>query len=124
MEKATILVIEDEELIQEMLVRALTRSGYEVLIAANGYDGIQLFRAHANRIRCVLLDMLLPDMSGEEVLMLLQTIRATLTIIMISGSYDEGVIVRLTAQPNVQFIEKPFSLLELRAAIERGLTNT
>jgi DNA-binding response OmpR family regulator len=116
-------VIEDEALLQEMLVRALTRTGYEVFVAANGYEGIQLFRTNANRITCVLLDILLPDISGEEVLLLLQTIRATLPVIMISGSYDEGLIERLTARHNVQFIEKPFSLIHLRAAVERGLTN-
>ena len=64
--KGLILIIDDEQMIRDTASGILTECGYDVLLAENGQQGIELFREHHQKIRSVLLDLVMPVMSGRE----------------------------------------------------------
>ena len=65
---ATVLVIDDEQIIRQTAKAMLERYGYAVLVAENGKEGIDLYRVVHDKIGLVILDMTMPVMSGEETL--------------------------------------------------------
>jgi DNA-binding NtrC family response regulator len=119
--QATILVIDDEEIIREALEALLTGEGYRVITAPTGQAGVDL--AGSRPIDAVLLDLMLPDKNGIEVLEDIRRIDDELPVIMITafGTIDSAVAA--TKQGAFHYFTKPFKhdevLAVLRNAIER-----
>lgn len=114
-----ILVVEDEPALSEFLRSGLEAEGYSVLTAPDGSSGLSLGR-HAD-IDCVVLDLMLPGLSGEEVLVRLRAARPKLPIIVLTardGVYDR---VRNLDAGADDYMVKPFSLAELTARIRARL---
>src|SRR5258707_15866902 len=65
----TVLVVDDEDGVRRMAAATLQRFGYEVVTATNGLEAVEIFSAMPDRIRLVLLDMMMPVMGGEEALL-------------------------------------------------------
>jgi CheY-like chemotaxis protein len=121
--RGTILVVEDEEVVSNLLQEALTRAGYEVLLAGNGEEALRIFPRHASRISLVLLDLVMPVMSGEEALPHLLTMKPGVRVIVSSGQ-DERECMRKLQEPRVAgFLQKPYKpalLVEKVHAILEG----
>jgi CheY-like chemotaxis protein len=81
----TVLVIEDEGLVQRIVSRILMRHGYSALLASNGLEGLNIFRQQREEIDLVLLDLSMPGMSGREVLGYLRTIDPEVKVVVHSG---------------------------------------
>lgn len=115
----SILVIEDDNAIRRGLVDALKFSGYSVLEADNGKDGLDL--AVEASIDLVLLDVLMPGMDGFEVLNRLRAARPTLPIIMVTarGAETDRILGLETGADD--YVVKPFSARELLARVEAVL---
>src|SRR5215472_3584386 len=73
--KGTVLVVDDEAVVRRTATTALQRSGFRVLTAENGRDGVELFRTCSGQISAILLDLTMPLMSAEEALEHLRSIR-------------------------------------------------
>jgi len=113
-EQSMILVIDDEEAIRESLIDILEFNGFQVLAADDGRRGIDLFQQHHAAVGLIILDLLMPGMSGTETLHQLRQIDPTITILLSSG-YDEDEIAYLldgagVDQANIHFLQKPYSL--------------
>lgn len=113
-EQSMILVIDDEEAIRESLIDILEFNGFQVLAADDGRRGIDLFQQHHVAVGLIILDLLMPGMSGTETLHQLRQIDPTITILLSSG-YDEDEIAYLldgagVDQANIHFLQKPYSL--------------
>jgi CheY-like chemotaxis protein len=103
-----VLVIDDEELVLSTASRILRRSGYEVLKADNGRDGIELYRTHAQKIAVVLLDLTMPGMNGVQVSAAIRDIAPDAKIILASG-YAEGDATRdFEGKELAGFLQKPY----------------
>lgn len=118
MPKRTILAIDDESHILDLLAYNLERAGYTLLRAESGEDGLALL--HTHEVDLLLLDWILPEMDGMEVL---QKIRAdentaTLPIIMLTAKNSEIDIVLALEMGADDFISKPFGTHELAARIK------
>ncbi|MDR7607050.1 MAG: response regulator, partial [Armatimonadota bacterium] len=70
----TLLVVDDEEALCQLIRDALARRGYRVLVATSGVDGVRLYREHAGHVQLVILDMVMPGMDGRAVFDALRTI--------------------------------------------------
>jgi len=81
----TILLVEDESAIREVLRKILVRHGYEVLEAVDGVDGSALFLQHADKIQLVLTDMMMPRMEGMTLIRSLKKLNPNVKIIATSG---------------------------------------
>jgi PAS domain S-box-containing protein len=103
----TILVVEDEAAIRKVADRILTRYGYQVLLAANGVEAMQLIEEHD--IDLVLTDVVMPQMSGRELVERLKVVRPGTPTLFVSG-YSQGVLgPRQGLDEGVALLQKPFS---------------
>ncbi len=116
--RTTILVVEDEESYQEALMAGLSREGYQVELASDGVEALQRFVDHPPDL--VVLDLLLPSMSGIEVCRRMRAI-APVPIIMVSALNSETDIVRGLELGAEDYIAKPYRLRELVARIRSVL---
>jgi PAS domain S-box-containing protein len=107
---ATVLIIDDEEIVRSTAANAIRRIGYAAVAASNGAEGIEVFRTLRDRIAVVLLDMTMPGLSGEETLEGLRTIRPGVPIVVSTG-YSEAEAQRRFALYKVSgFLYKPYTL--------------
>lgn len=119
MERKRIIVIEDDTCIRRGLADALEFSGYEVLQAGNGDEGMKL----ALRANCdlLLLDLILPGATGFEILEAVRKARAILPIIILTARGEENDRVRGLRLGADDYVVKPFSVRELLARVEAVL---
>ena len=104
----TLLVIDDEELIVDVAARVLERAGYDVLTAFDGLEGVEVFKAHADEIDVVLLDMTMPRMGGVETFLALTDIRPDLPVVLTSGFNEQEAATHFRDRKPSGFVQKPF----------------
>jgi CheY-like chemotaxis protein len=109
----TILLVDDEETVRVVGGRMLKHIGFEVVIACDGREALALYGQHAERIGCVLLDLTMPHMDGEEAFRQLRRIREDLPILLSSGYNEQEVLSRFAGRGYAGFIQKPYQLDEL-----------
>ena len=99
----------------------LKRLGFEVISAADGQEAIEFFRRRANRIRCVLLDLTMPHLDGEECFRELCGIRKDVRVVVTSGYNEQEVTQRFTGKGLAGFLQKPFTLNTLQETLRSVL---
>jgi two-component system, OmpR family, response regulator len=115
----SILVIEDERRIADLIVRGLTGAGYGVDATPDGVSGLQ--RARSNHYAGVVLDLLLPDADGFELLALLVGESPGRPVVVVSGLAESDVRVRCLGLGATDYVAKPFSVGELVGRIRVGV---
>ena len=104
----TILLVEDEEKVREVVTSVLERQGYRVLSAADGFQALQLAAEHAERIDLLLSDVVLPKLSGPELAKRLAAVRPAMKVLFMSGYTDDRIVHHGWLQAGA-FIEKPLT---------------
>jgi CheY-like chemotaxis protein len=104
-----VLVIEDEEPVRVVTVELLKSFGFKPRGAANGTEGIALFRENPAGYVVVVLDLLMPGLSGEQTLTALRGIRPDVRVLIMTGYTDDGLVERLGGAGPLAFISKPFA---------------
>ncbi len=117
----TVLVVDDEERIVEFVESYLLKSGYTVLKAYNGSDALQLFEH--NKIDLILLDLMLPDVSGEEVCKTIRKV-SRVPVIMLTAKAEEEQILKGLDIGADDYVTKPFSPRQLIARVGALLRRT
>ena len=105
----TVLVVDDEQVVRELARRALERRGYTVLMADGGASAIDVFKRHPGEISLVVLDLSMPNMSGEEVLPELRKIRPEVKVVVSSGSSESEAMPLFEGQRVSGFVQKPYT---------------
>jgi len=116
-----ILVVEDDEAVRQIARRALEGAGHEVLEAANGADALALLSRPARPIRLVLIDLVLPGMSGPELAARVVQLAPGTRVIFTSGYPDGEIARRGLLAPEAAFIQKPFTPEMLVRMVRQGL---
>ncbi len=109
----TVLVIDDEESIRNVTRLMLEKSGFEVLTADDGPEGLALFREHPRDIAVTLLDLTMPGMNGDEVMKEILGMQRGARVLLTSGYKEEDVRHRFDVDGMTGFIHKPFELTSL-----------
>ena len=117
----TILLVDDEELVLEVNKELLKKIGYKVLIAKNGKAAIDLYEANKEEIDMVILDMIMPEMSGSATFDQLIRINPDIKVLLSSGYSVNGQATEILERGCSGFIQKPFSLGELSKKIRAVL---
>ena len=113
----SILVIDDEEMLREILRSMLEDLGYQVRTASDGQEGLALFKAHHGELGLVILDMIMPVMGGRQAFELMREWDGSVPIVLSSG-YSRGEdLEALQAMGLDQFIQKPFSMADLSRVV-------
>jgi CheY-like chemotaxis protein len=118
---ATVLLVDDEEAVREMIGEVLESEGFEVLKAEDGSRGVALFREKRDRVDVVLLDLSMPGLSGEETYRRLREIDPGVRVILSSGYDHDEARGRFGAARPAGFIQKPYRPEHLVAEIARCL---
>jgi PAS domain S-box-containing protein len=119
---ATVLIVDDEEAVREMIGEILEGEGFEVLRAEDGSRGVALFRERRDRVDVVLLDLSMPGLSGEETFRRLREVDPGVRVILSSGYDHDEASGRFGAARPAGFIQKPYRPEQLVAEIGRCLS--
>src|SRR5712692_147206 len=119
---STILVVDDERLICDLLRSVLAGHGHEVLMAMNGREGLELFKKH--RPRFTLLDLRMPEMNGIEVLKQIRAIDPQAAVLILTAWGSDALEQQARQLGVVDFLSKGLSLDVLVDAMERTLQQT
>lgn len=105
----TILVVEDEDVVRELVREVLEMQGYNVLQASNADEAIAICRGHSGQIHMVLTDVVMPGLAGPALVDRLVALRPGLRSVLMSG-YTESAVQRPSAfDPGTSFLQKPFT---------------
>ena len=106
--KETILIAEDEPMVRDLAVRILARAGYAVLVAADGAEAVEQFEAHADDVSLVLLDAVMPKLTGHQAYDRIKLKNPTLPAVFCSGYDPEMDQVKPLLKQGVRMVQKPF----------------
>lgn len=104
-----VLMVDDDPRVRAVTELLLRDLGFDVLAAASGRDAIREFELHADQIRVVLLDVTMPDLSGDQVLEELRRRRADLKVLLCSGYAEEEMQERFSSEDMASFLQKPYT---------------
>jgi two-component system cell cycle sensor histidine kinase/response regulator CckA len=103
-----VLVVEDDEMVRAVLVRALTETGFQVLPAADGAEALDIAGHPSQHLDAVITDLAMPELSGREMAERLETLRPGVPVLFVSGHADDEVARRGLLDPGRPFLQKPF----------------
>jgi PAS domain S-box-containing protein len=106
--RGTVMVVDDEPMVLKVCARLVEKMGYEVLSASGGRQAVELLRQHGSRVALVILDMVMPDMSGPETFRALRALAPGLKVLLSSGYSVEGEAQELLSKGCSGFLQKPF----------------
>jgi CheY-like chemotaxis protein len=113
----TVLLVDDEQTILEACAAMLERMGYRVLVARGGNEAITIYREHQAEIDLVILDIIMPDMSGGEVFDHLLHIDPEVRVLLSSGYSIEDQAAEIMGRGCDGFIQKPYQVEQLHRNI-------
>jgi len=105
----TILLVEDEAVVRDLVCEILRESGYVVLSANSGADAMEIIAEHIKPIDLLITDVVMPEMSGPELANTLRRARGEMRVLYMSGYSDDSVLVRQGLPENSAFIRKPYT---------------
>ncbi len=104
----TVLLVEDEASLRELLREALEANGYSVLVASDGAEALQIAEAHRSPIQIMVTDVIMPGLTGPKLVELVARTRPAMKVLYISGYSDESIIRHGLVGPGRAFLSKPF----------------
>ncbi|MFW5989545.1 MAG: response regulator, partial [Desulfosudaceae bacterium] len=114
----TILVVDDEEMVLKSCARLLKRLKYQVLTAGEGREALNLYETRKDDIDLVMLDILMPDMSGGMIFDKLREIDPAVKVLLCSGFSLNDQIRQILARGGRGFIQKPFEIQDISLKIK------
>jgi PAS domain S-box-containing protein len=117
----TILFVEDEESVRELVRDYLTTTGYHMLEASDGIRALEVAAGHKGTIHMLITDVVMPRLSGREVATQIAAQRRGLKVLYISGYTDDSVFRHGVLEGGVAFLQKPFNLKTLAQKIREVL---
>jgi CheY-like chemotaxis protein len=116
-----VLVIDDELLIRDLLSSMLQSLGFDVLLATDGAEGVELMRRHSVSVRLILLDLTMPRMDGRRTLQALRQLSETPPVILMSGYTASETHQKVADEHLAGFLQKPFTFDQLKAGLRQAL---
>lgn len=120
----TVMVVDDDDQVRDVTGDILRRAGFQVLPVARGRDAISLFAARHATIDCVVLDLTMPDLTGDEVMVVLRAVEPSIPIVLISGYVTDDSVRGAATLKATDFVQKPFLPDTLVGSVRRSLRQT
>lgn len=118
----TILIVDDEVKMRAILSLWLTRHGFSVLEAECGEAALRICKESEEPIHLLLVDVVMPGMSGVELAPQIMALRPDIKVILMSGYRDDQIFLNAALNPNTPFFHKPFTLEALIKKVQELLT--
>ena len=117
----TILVVDDEAAVRRTVSRMLELNGFKTIEARDGAHGVELFRAQPENIVLVLLDLTMPVLDGKQTYAELRKLMPAVRVVLMSGFSQHEATAQFAEAGLISFVQKPFTLETLRAAVRVAL---
>jgi two-component system, cell cycle sensor histidine kinase and response regulator CckA len=117
----TVLLVEDEDSVRELVQVTLASRGYKVLEAPNGEAGLRLAADVAGPIDILVTDVMMPGMGGRELAKRLSVMRPEMSVLYLSGYTEDSVVTPGALGPGAAFLQKPFTLQNLAKKVREVL---
>ncbi len=114
-----VLMVDDEPTVLAVGSKMLEKLGYQVITAVDGIEGLKLFAERCEEIFCVLMDLTMPRMDGEEAFREMRRIKKDVHVILSSGYNEQEVSQKFVGKGLAGFIQKPFQLKDLQMVMAR-----
>ena len=122
--QGTILLVDDEDMVIDAGQKMLESIGYNVLIAQSGSEALDVYIKQKDEIDLIILDMIMPEMSGGETYERMRNIDAGVNVLLSSGYSINSQVKEILNRGCNGFIQKPFSLKELSIKVRELLEGT
>jgi len=119
--KGTLLIADDEVTICAIGKYMLEQVGFKVVTAYDGVEAVDIFRKHADEIVCVILDLTMPHLSGEEVFKEINTIKPGVKVILSSGYDEQDAMQSFSGEEIAGFVQKPYTFELLKEKLKNIL---
>lgn len=119
----TVLLVEDEDVVRDLVKEILQDYGYRVLIASNGREGLSVCSEFKGDIHLIITDVVMPQMSGREMAETVHTLRPETRVLYMSGFTDDAIVRHGVLTEDMCFIQKPFSAEALAIKVRDILDN-
>jgi two-component system cell cycle sensor histidine kinase/response regulator CckA len=117
----TVLLVEDEESVRELVRVTLASRGYQVLEAENGESGLRIAESFKEHIDILITDVVMPGIGGRELARKLLLLRPAISVLYLSGYTEDAVVTRGALGPRTAFLQKPFTLQNLAKKVREVL---
>jgi two-component system, cell cycle sensor histidine kinase and response regulator CckA len=117
----TILLVEDEESVRQLVRDTLTAKGYQVVDADNGEAGLAAAHSHTGKIDLVITDVVMPGMGGRELVKQLATTHPRTKVLYLSGYTEDAIVSDGSIEKGTAFLQKPFTLQNLSRKVREVL---
>jgi CheY-like chemotaxis protein len=104
----TILLVEDEARVRKLMMDVLSSRGYRVLEATRGHEALRLVKEYAGAIDLAVVDVVMPEMSGPDLVRQTATLRPQMRVLFISGYTEEAMVHHHIPESGTAFLQKPF----------------
>ena len=121
----TILIVEDEEVVRDLIFESLKKFGYNVIEAENGKKALQVCKKNNDKsIHILITDVIMPGMGGRELAKKLEKLKPKMKVIYISGYTVNAIVHHMVLDEGVAFLQKPFSPQALAQKVREVLDGT
>jgi PAS domain S-box-containing protein len=117
----TVLVVEDQDGIRDIVRESLRRNGYKVLIAVDGNEALEMANAYPDPIHLLVTDLVMPNIGGRELAQRLTPLRPGMKVLFMSGYSEYSALENEETRPSATVLQKPFSLDALARNVRRVL---
>jgi PAS domain S-box-containing protein len=117
----SILVVDDDPSIRDIVTMMLETSGYRVIEATSPAEALELTDKHSREIRLLITDVIMPEMNGRDLAKQIESVHPDLKCLFMSGYTDTVIAHHGVLDESVLFIQKPFSMAELNDKVQRAL---
>jgi CheY-like chemotaxis protein len=119
----TVLLVDDEVIVRDVVREMIERLGFSVLTAADGREAVDLYRERGREIAMVLLDMTMPHMDGAETFRELRRLDPAVRVILSSGYAEQDVAPQFAGKGLSDFIQKPYTLANLQTTLNQVMSD-
>jgi two-component system, cell cycle sensor histidine kinase and response regulator CckA len=112
-----VLLVDDDPRVLSVTALLLRNLGFEVIAAPTGRDALREFEQRGNEVRLVVLDVTMPDLAGDQVLVALRDMRPEVPVLLCSGCSEEEVLHRFDRATRTSFLQKPYPFESLKARL-------
>ncbi len=118
-----ILLVDDDEIIRNMASEILTKGGYQIITADNGEEALKIYKSKMDKIKLVIMDLLMPKLGGYGTFMKLQALNPDIKVILSSGILQSVKEAEISKSGVKGFIHKPYKYNELLTKVKRCLND-
>jgi CheY-like chemotaxis protein len=118
-QRGTVLIVDDEAAVRRLAASSLERAGFDVMLAADGKEGVGAFLENAEDIDAILLDLTMPGMDGREVLDEIRKVSEEIPVVLSSGFSEDQALQGLVDSSHTTFLRKPYAPCSLQQMMTR-----